>query len=287
MKGTRVGIGALAVVGCAGAACMAGGGRVSVIGHDEQPVQPSERPTQQVHAHNDSTIELPSDEEIVEPDHPAVGSTQERALAHVHTSRGVCSGVVVAPRVVVTAHQCLGEAAGGITAVAPNAKLYVEVATSTLTWTRRQVSFVVTPSCVWEKLDVAALVLAESIEWVKPLKVTTLPPPGQTVQALGYGRCSGETRGIAHRKGQLLRSEGDAFVIDLSLCKGDIGGPVVDEVSGDLLGVISHQDDPDDAPRHTTTIERLDSTPARAVVAQAVKLAASPDGVKLEAVACE
>ena len=284
MKWSRMRVGVFAVAGGASMAC---GGQVSVLGRDEQPVQASQRPNVQVHAHNDSTIELPSDEEIVEPAHPAVGSTQERALAHVHTPRGVCSGVVVAPRVVLTAHQCLGEEAGGISAIAANAKFYVEVATSTLTWTRRQVAFAVTPSCVWEKLDVAALVLAEPIEWVKPLQVTTSPPPGQTLQALGFGRCSGETRGIAHRKGELLRREGDALVLDLALCKGDVGGPLVDEVSGDLLGIISHQDDPDGAPRHTTTIVRLDTTPARAVVAQAAKLAASPDGVKLEAVACE
>lgn len=281
MRFSRIGIGAvvMASVACAG--------QVSVMGRDEQPKQAPLRPTTQVHAHNDTSIELPSDEEIVEPAHPAVGSTQERALAHVHTPRGVCSGVVVAPRVVVTAHQCLGDEAGGISAVAPNAKFYVEVASSTLTWTRRQVSYAVTPSCVWEKLDIAALVLAEPIEWVQPLQVTTSPPPGRTLQALGFGRCSGETRGIAHRTGELLRREGDALVVDLPLCKGDVGGPVVDSASSDLLGIISHQDDPDTTPRRTTTIVRLDTTPTRAVVAQAQKLAASPDGVKLEAVACE
>lgn len=258
---------------------------MGVLGRDEQPTTPGTRVAPQAHAHNDSTIELPDDEQIVEPSQPAVGSTQERALVHVHTPRATCSGVVIAPRIVVTAHQCVGEA-NGVAAVTSAAKFYVEVATSTLTWTKREVKLSVTPGCSWEKLDLAALVLGENVEWVQPLRVTTSPPPGPKMQALGFGRCSGESRALSHRVGELLRRESDALVVDLALCRGDVGGPVVEPGSGDVFAIISHQDDPDDTHRRTTTAVRLDTTPARALIAQAQALVANPEA-KLDAVACE
>jgi hypothetical protein len=260
-------------------------GQVSVIGKDEQPQTAVTRAAIQTHAHNDSTIELPDDEQIVEPSQPAVGSPQERALAHVHTPKGTCSGVVLGKRIVVTAHQCVGEATG-VGVVVQNGKFYVEVATSTMTWTRRAVASFVTANCGWEKLDLAVLVLTEDVEWVKPLRVTTSPPPGPSMQALGFGRCAGETRGVSNRAGELLRREGDALVVDVALCRGDLGGPIVEASSGDVLAIISHQDDPDNATRHTTTAVRLDTTPARTLLAQAQSLATSADG-GVDAVACE
>lgn len=271
-------------------AVLACGGQVSVLGRDEQPTTPGTRVAPTAHAHNDSTIELPDDEQIVEPSQPAVGSTQERALAHVHTPKGTCSGVVIGARLVVTAHQCVGESTG-VAIIAPTSKFFVEVATSGFTWTKRQVAYVVTPGCVWEKLDLAMLVLTENVEWVQPLRVTTSPPPGPKMQALGFGHCAGETRGLSNRVGELLRREGDALVVDLALCRGDVGGPLVDVMSGDVFGIISHQDDPDDTHHRTTTVVRLDTTPARALQAQAGALATTEaskrDGVKLDAVACE
>jgi hypothetical protein len=277
----------LRVFGAIGASAIvvACGGQLAFVGKDEQPTPPSMQPPAAKHSHNDSTIELPSDIEIVEPSQPAVGTPQERALAHVHTPDGVCSGVVLSPRVVVTAHQCIA-GANGARAVAPSTAFYVEVASSTMTWTRRTVTHVVTGSCEWHKLDIAALVVSEPIEWVVPLRVTTAPPPGATLQALGFGRCAGETRGLSNRTGELLSREGDAIVLDVPLCRGDVGGPVVDS-GAQVLGLVSHQDDPDNAARHTTTIVRLDTTPARAVVAQAHTFADKGDGAPRDAVACE
>jgi hypothetical protein len=268
-------------------ACVAAcGGQIGLYGEDQQrtPVAEQKAP-RQPHVHNDSSIDLPNDMQIVEPSQPAVATTQERALVHVHTPTRVCSGVVVAPRVVVTAHQCVDGV--GPLAIAPSVEFYVELATSTLTWTKRKVTFAVAPACGWHDLDVVALVLAESVDGVHPLRVMTSPPPGENMQALGFGRCAGETRGLSNRTGQLLRRDSDALVVDVALCRGDVGGPLVDPSSADLYGVISHQDDPDDTAHRTTTIIRLDTTPARALVAQAESLAQMPDSTKLAPVTCE
>jgi hypothetical protein len=265
------------------AAC---GGQVGLLGEDQQrtPVAEQKAPPKP-HEHNDESIDLPNDAQIVEPSQPAVATTQERALVHVHTPTRTCSGVVVAPRIVVTAHQCVDGV--GPLAIAPSVEFYVEIATSTLTWTKRRVTFVVAPACGWHDLDIVALVLDESVEGVHPLRVMTAPPPGENMQALGFGHCRGETRGLSNRTGQLLRRDSDALVVDVALCRGDVGGPLVDPSSGDLYGLISHQDDPDESTHRTTTIARLDTTPARELVAEADQLAQMPDSTKLAPVACE
>jgi V8-like Glu-specific endopeptidase len=264
-----------------------GASQVKVLGAEDPEYKATQKPDPgaRPHAHNDSTIELPSDEQIVEPDHPAVGSTQERALVHIHAPKAICSGVVIGPRLILTAHQCVApEARAAQVAVGVHR---VEVASSTFTWTNREASHVVVPACEWAKLDLAVIILKEPVEWVKPLKVTSAPGPGGGVQALGFGKCVGETRGLHERTGAVLSSEPDAVIIDVPLCRGDVGGPVVERAAGDLVGVISHQDDPDGSPRRTTTIVRFDTTATRALVAQAAAILKGDDLAKLVPLACE
>jgi len=238
------------------------------------------------HAHNEESLELEADAELVEPDHPAVQTPQERALVHVHTPKGVCTGAVLGARLVLTAHQCVGNELKGASLVADKDSYRVEVASSTLTWTVRHVSAVVAPGCDWNHFDAAILVLDEAVDWVKPLTTATAPAPGAPVQALGYGKCRGETRPFSGRTGQVVTRESDAVVFDVAMCRGDVGGVIVDGGAG-LLGVISHHDDPHGASRHTTTAFRLDTGPARKLLEQADALAHGADAAKLSPVACE
>jgi hypothetical protein len=78
----------------------------------------------------------------------------------------------------------------------------------------------------------------------------------------------------------------EAVVIDVPLCKGDTGGPVVDGRDGDIIGVISHRDDPEGSPLRTTTIARLDTVHVRDLLAQAKELVDGTPNMKSEAVAC-
>jgi hypothetical protein len=238
------------------------------------------------HAHNDDTLELEADAELVEPDHPAVQTPQERALVHVHTPKGICTGAVLGARLILTAHQCVGNDLKGASAVTDKDSYRVEVASSTLTWTARHVTAVVAPGCDWNRFDAAILVLDEAVDWVKPLTTATAPAPGAPVQALGYGKCRGETRPFSGRTGQIVTRESDAVVIDVAMCRGDVGGVVVDSGAG-LLGVVSHQDDPNGVSRRTTTAFRLDTVPARKLLEQAEALALGGDVTKSAAVACQ
>ncbi|HEY8072986.1 MAG TPA: hypothetical protein VIF62_02725, partial [Labilithrix sp.] len=76
----------------------------------------------------------------------------------------------------------------------------------------------------------------------------------------------------------------EAVVIDVPLCRGDVGGPVV-EGEG-VIGLISHRDDPEGSPLRTTTIARLDTRSALELLAQAKEVAGGADASKLAPVKC-
>jgi hypothetical protein len=240
-------------------------------------------------AHHEAhaTPELPNDDVILEPEHPAVGTKQEKALVHIHGPNGVCSGVVLGPRLVATAQRCLKGEPKGLKEIAAEREYRIEIASSTLTWTNRRAKFAILPDCRWHELDLGILVLAEPVPWVVPLKVASAPGTGGKVQALGFGHCAGQKESIKERLGTVRNRDSDAIVIDVPLCKGDTGGAVVDGADGDIIGIISHRDDPEGSPLRTTTIARLDTPGARELLSQAKQLAEGADATKLQGVACK
>ncbi len=237
------------------------------------------------HEHPNGNVELPNDERVVEPEHPLVETKQERALVHVHAPNGVvCSGVVMGTRFVVTSRQCVKGEGRGAVLLAPGRDYTVEIASSSLTWTNRHAKFAIVPSCDANDLDAAVLVLGEPAPWVEPLRVVASPAPGGHIQALGFGNCVGETRPLKSRTGVVRSRAPEAVVVDIPLCHGDIGGAVVE--GADIIGLISHRDDPEGSPLQTTTITRLDTSSARNLLAQAKLLADLDDASKVHSVAC-
>jgi len=229
------------------------------------------------------------DDDFIEPEHPAADTKQERALVHIHgpKDKDVCSGVVVGPKLVATAQRCLRGIAKGATALGPDQAYRVEIASSTLTWTNRKVKYAVLPKCEETELDIAILVLEEPApSLVVPLKVVSTPDAGAKVQALGFGHCAGVSSAMKERTGVVRSRVSQALVIDIPLCKGDIGGPVIDGRDGEVIGLISHRDDPEGSPLKTTTIARLDTTFARDLMNQAKLLSEGGDSAKVQAVAC-
>jgi hypothetical protein len=259
--------------------------QVQVIGAEEEATATGRTSTTSAHVHYDSTILLPSDQQVVEPAHPYVATLAERALVHIHPTNAPCSGVVISPTLVMTAHQCAAPDARGITRANPPYR--VEVSSGALAWTTRTAAYVVTADCSWDKLDIAILVLTEPVDWIDPPKLSTAPGPGARVQALGFGRCSGQGAGVDEKIGAVVSVDSQAMVLDMGLCRGDVGGPVVERGAGGLIGIVSHQDDPDEAVRHTTTIYRADTTSARKVVKLAKAVADGGDISKLPPIACE
>lgn len=233
--------------------------------------------------------ELPGDDVVVEPEHPLADTKPERALVHIHgPDNMICSGVVLGPKLVATAQRCTKGEKKGVTTLAAPREYRVEVASSSLTWTNRQAKYVVKPECDWNELDMAVLVLADTAPaLVTPLKVASAPGTGAKVQALGFGHCAGEPRNPKERSGVVRSIVSETIVIDVPLCKGDTGGPVLDGREGEVVGLISHRDDPEGSPLRTTTIARLDTTSARNLVAQAKLLGEGGEVSKVQAVSCK
>src|ERR1700733_1542963 len=61
-----------------------------------------------------SILSLPSDQMVGEPLPPLVGSDHEKAVVYLHRHGRSCVGVIVAPRVIATAHQCVDSEASGV-----------------------------------------------------------------------------------------------------------------------------------------------------------------------------
>lgn len=234
-----------------------------------------------------SGAELEEDERMTEPDHPAVKSPQERALVHVHTPADVCSGVLVAPRLVATAHQCFAPGPAGVVPVAEKDReaYRVEVASSTLTWTARHVQAVVLPACDWRKLDLAILVLDDAAPSA-PASAVSAPAQGASVQALGFGKCRGDTKPFSGRTGSVLERHDADIVVDVLLCQGDVGGGAFDPGAGGYLGVISRKGESRAGAGAATTVVRFDTQRARELLAVADGVAKGAPPAKTD-VACE
>lgn len=229
-----------------------------------------------------------SEDDLVEPQHPVADTKQERALVHIHgpTAR-VCSGVVIGPRLVATAQRCFRGMEKGVLTLGADREYRVEVASSAATWTNRRAKYAVVPNCEEEAMDLALIVLEEPVPaLVVPLTVVSAPDVGAHVQALGYGHCKGSKERMTDKVGTVRSLAPDSVVIDVPLCRGDVGGPVIDGNAGAVVGVISHRDNPVDSPLKTTAIARIDTTKARDLIAQATTLADGGDSTKLTAVAC-
>ncbi|MBX3226790.1 MAG: trypsin-like serine protease [Labilithrix sp.] len=230
------------------------------------------------------------EDEQVEPEHPAAETKQERALVHIHAPEGrVCSGVVLGPKLIATAQRCLKGLERGVNVLGAGAdkELRVEVASSTLTWTNRKGRYVVLPQCDESELDVGIIVLDDVVPpLASPLRIVSAPDTGGRVQALGFGRCKGSSKVMKERTGLVRFRDSQTVTIDVTLCKGDRGGPVVDGRDAEVIGLISHRDDPEGSPNHTATIARLDTVSALRLKEQAQLLAEGGDTAKVQAVAC-
>lgn len=227
------------------------------------------------------------EEEPIEPEHPLADTKQERALVHIHGPGGiVCSGVVLEPKIVATAQRCLRGQGKGIVALGPGQEYRIEVASSTLTWTNRKAKYAIVPNCEDGDVDLAFLILDEAAPALAaPLKIISAPSTGARVDALGFGHCAGSAKSPKERSGTVRSRESQSLSIDIPLCRGDAGGPVIDGRDGDVIGVISRRDSPRESPLKTTKVARLDTTVARDLVAQAREVSAGKaDG---QAVACK
>jgi secreted trypsin-like serine protease len=168
-------------------------------------------------------------------------------------SEGLCTGVVVAPDVVLTARHCVALTVTDVSCPADGPQVTGARDPSTLEIltgddlasavpAAHGRAVVAPPGNKLCETDIALVVLDRPVEHVVPLEVAEVGvTPGTHVRTVAFGSLG---PGAAVRK--LLREH--VTVLDTTLtefrvreaaCEGDSGGPVLDEATGAVLGVMS------------------------------------------------
>ena len=200
---------------------------------------------------------------------PLAIASPEDAVVRVVGPEMSCSGTLVDDDLVLTAHHCVVKRGkhGEFTreSLSP-AELQIELGGDYLAWGTVRPRAVVAPPCGSSGGggDVAILVLERKLVGMSTMTPRLDSPPrmGDTVDPIGFGRCSLSPNGI-HRAdregGSVVGTTQETFVLQASICPGDSGGPVVSRGSHEVVGVVSQSAmDGDERTRNLTILARID-----------------------------
>ncbi len=170
------------------------------------------------------------------------------SIVRVVVGEVACTGTLIAPNQVLTAHHCLAERGPSgeyfERDVHPR-QIRVELGGDFLPWGEVSVRTIVAPNCGYAagEGDVAILILDEPLRAVD-IKAVGLDDPVQpsaSVEPVGFGRCADSPDGVRRHTrpgGAIGQVYTRRFRAPAAICPGDSGGPALNE-AGRVIGVIS------------------------------------------------
>ncbi len=184
-----------------------------------------------------------------------VNGDEPTVVAVLNRQGGLCTGTVIAPRVVLTAKHCVQSP--GAPGPVPASSLIIGVGDNInrLTTTVGVSEFETTPGVYTDSgglrgalvgIDVAVLVLARDLG-VEPYPVYRGSPAeliGRTVRAVGFGQTPGGGAGIKYRTESSIDCIGcygggsNVIYTGPTICQGDSGGPLM-TLDNQVIGVSS------------------------------------------------
>ena len=217
------------------------------------------------------------------------------AIVRVVGPQVTCSGVLLAENLVLTAHHCVvrRDPHGDFTPrVVSKGSVEVQLGADYLPWGNVGVKAILAPPCGESggRGDVAVLVLERRLVGIATMSLRAEPPrAGEEIASVGFGRCALSAEGIRRRErlaGPIGIVYSGTFEAQASVCPGDSGGPVLDRITNEVVGVVSLSAmDHDETTSGRSVFARVDGAPKLVAYARLVGDGADP--ADLPPLACD